>query len=85
MINKQCNHLQDVQIEVDNSQEISILIGADYPYLHKNRDRRNATAMNPEIYQHPYDRFYRRTKYVQTHFMVKETERLSNTVETFGH
>ena len=58
MINKQCNHLQDVQIEVDNSQEISILIGADYPYLHINRDRRNATAMNPEIYQHPYDRFY---------------------------
>ena len=33
-IKKQWNYLQDIQIEVDNSKEISILIVADYPYLH---------------------------------------------------
>ena len=39
-INKQWNHLQDIQIEVDNSQEISILIGVDYPHLHVSQDVR---------------------------------------------
>ena len=37
-INKQWNHLQDIQVEVDNSQEISILIIADYPHLHIHQD-----------------------------------------------
>ena len=37
-INKQWNHLQDIQMEVDNSQEIPILIGADYPHLHISQD-----------------------------------------------
>ena len=37
-INKQWNHLQDVQIEVDDSQEILIVIGADYPHLHMSQD-----------------------------------------------
>ena len=33
-IKKQWNYLQDIQIEADNSKEISILIVADYPHLH---------------------------------------------------
>ena len=37
-INKQWNRLQDIQVEVDNSQEISILIIADYPHLHIHQD-----------------------------------------------
>ena len=39
-INKQWHHLQDIQIEVGNSQEMSILIGADYPHLHISQDVR---------------------------------------------
>ena len=39
-INNQWNHLQDIQIEVDTFQEISILIGADYPHLHISQDVR---------------------------------------------
>ena len=38
MINKPWNHLQDVPIEVNNSQEMSILIGADYPHFHISQD-----------------------------------------------
>ena len=37
MNNKQWNHLEDIEIKVDNSQDISTLIGADYPHLHKPR------------------------------------------------
>ena len=39
-INNQWNHLHDIQIEVDTFQEISILIGADYPHLHISQDVR---------------------------------------------
>ena len=46
-INKQWNHLQDIQIEVDNSQEISILIGADYPHLHISKDVRIGNDNEP--------------------------------------
>ena len=46
-INKQWNHLQDIQIEVDNSQEISILIGADYPHLHISQDVRMGNDSEP--------------------------------------
>ena len=37
-INKQWNHLQDIQIEIDNSEEISVFIGADYPHLYISQD-----------------------------------------------
>ena len=39
-INKQWNHLQDIQVEVDNSREILVLVDVDYPHLHVNQDVR---------------------------------------------
>ena len=39
-IKKEWKHFQDLPIEVDNSKEISILIGADFPHLHLSRSVR---------------------------------------------
>ena len=46
-INKQWNHLQDIQIEVDNFQEISILMSADYSHLHISQDVRIGNDSEP--------------------------------------
>ena len=86
-INKQWNHLQDIQIEVDNSQEISVLIGADYPHLHISKDVGIGNDDEPIAISTPLGWVLlggkSRTNYVRTNFMVKETELLSNTVERF--
>ena len=86
-INKQWNHLQDIQIEVDNSQEISVLISADYPHLHISQDVRIGNNNEPIAISTPLGWVLlsgkSRTNYVRTNFMVKETELLSNTVERF--
>ena len=86
-INKQWNHLQDIQIEVDNSQEISILIGADYPHLHISKDVRIGNDNEPIAISTLLGWVLlggkNGTNYVRTNFMVKETELLSNTVEKF--
>ena len=86
-INKQWNHLQDIQIEVDNFQEISILMSADYPHLHISQDVRIGNDNEPIAISTLFGWVLlggkSRTNYVQTNFMVKETELLSNTVEKF--
>ena len=86
-IRKQWNHLQDIQIEVDNSQEISILIGADYPHLHISKDVRIGNDNEPIAISTLLGWVLlggkNGTNYVRTNFMVKETELLSNTVEKF--
>ena len=86
-INKQWNHLQDVQIELDNSQEISILIGADYAHLHISQVVGIGNDDEPIAISTPLGWLLlggkSRINYVRTNFMVKETERLSNTVERF--
>ena len=82
-INKQWNHLQDIQIEVDNSQEI----GADYPYLQIRQDVRIGNDDEPIAISTPLGWVLlggkSRTNYVRTNFMVEETELLLNTVEKF--
>ena len=40
-------HLQDIEIEVDDTQEISILIGADFPQLHVSQDVRIGKENEP--------------------------------------
>ena len=86
-INKQWNHLQDIQIEVDNSQEISILIGADYPHLHISKDVRIGNDNEPIAISTLLGWVLlggkNGTNCVRRNFMVKETELLSNTVEKF--
>ena len=42
-------HLQDLLIEVDNSKEISILIGADFPFLHLSHNVRIGKEMRREM------------------------------------
>ena len=86
-INKQWNHLLDIQIEVDNSQEISVLIGADYLHLHISQDVRIGNDDGPIAISTPLGWVLlggkSKTNYVRTNFMVTEAELLSNTVERF--
>ena len=86
-INKQWNHLQDIQMEVDNSQEIPILIGADYPHLHISQDVQIGNNDEPIAISTPLGWVLlggkSGTNYIQINFMVKETEFLLNTVERF--
>ena len=86
-INKQWNHLQDVQIEVDDSQEILIVIGADYPHLHISQDVRIDNDDKPIAISTLLGWVLlggkSRKNYVRANFIVKETELLLNTVKTF--
>ena len=47
-IKKEWRHLQNLPIEVDNSKEISILIGADFPHLHLSRNTRIGKETEPK-------------------------------------
>ena len=86
-INKQLNHLQDVQFEVDSPQEISILIGADYPHLHISQDVRIGNDDEPIAISTLLIWVLlggkSRKSFVRTNSIVKKTERLPNTVESF--
>ena len=46
-IKKEWKHLQALPIEVDNSKEISILIGADFLHLHLSRSARIGKETEP--------------------------------------
>ena len=47
-IKKEWRHLQNLPIEVDNSKEISILIGADFPHVHVSRNTRIGKETEPK-------------------------------------
>ena len=86
-IKKEWKHFQDPSIEVDNSKEISILIGADFPHLHLSRSVRIGKETEPIAILKPLGWVLMGGKgngdCVNTNLLLNETGNLSRTVEQF--
>ena len=86
-IKKEWKHLQDLPIEVDNSKEISILIGADFPHLHLSRSVRIGKETEPIAVLTPLGWVLMGGKgngdCVNTNLLLNETDNLSRRVEQF--
>ena len=86
-IKKEWKHLQDLPIEVDNSKEISILIGADFPHLHLSRSVRIGKETEPIAVLTPLGWVLMGGKgngdCVNTNLLLNEVDNLSRTVEQF--
>ena len=86
-IKKERKHFQDLPIEVDNSKEISILIGADFPHLHLSRSVRIGKETEPIAILKPLGWVLMGGKgngdCVNTNLLLNETGNLSRTVEQF--
>ena len=86
-IKQEWKHLQDLPIEVDNSKEISILIGADFPHLHLSRNVRIGKETEPIAILTPLEWVsvggQENSDCVNTNMILNETDNSSRTVEQF--
>ena len=86
-IKQEWKHLQDLPIEVDNSKEISILIGADFPHLHLSRNVRIGKETEPIAILTPLEWVSvggkENSDCVNTNMILNETDNSSRTVEQF--
>ena len=86
-IKKEWRHLQNLPIEVDNSKEISILIGPDFPHLHLTRSVRIGKETEPIAILTPLGWVLMGGKgngdCVNTNLLLNETDNLSRRVEQF--